>query len=117
MKTLTVIVSFALALAWLWGAYQAVTTPIDEMIYAVSVVIFAVLWFAAIWLKRSGVQHGDRWLKGMGYFFFAVLIAYLILQAFHLEPYVYQVGIVSLVSWFGIFIVAGYRLIENKVVT
>lgn len=117
MKILTIIVSFTLALGWLWGAHHAVATPADEVIFAMSVVIFAVVWFAAIWLKRSGTQRSDRWLKRLGYFFIAVQVAYLILQAFHLEPYVYQVAIVSLVSWFGIFIVAGYRLIEDKAVT
>ena len=115
MKVLTILASLMIALAWLWGVYHLVRTPMELAIFVISVVVFAILWFWVIKLEYASNTQADIWKKRIGSVASVLQIAYIIVRIVDVKSYEIPVLIILATSFFGISVYWGFRLVKDKV--
>ena len=115
MKVLTIFVSLIISLAWLWGMYHLVRTPLELAIFVISVVVFAILWFWVIRLEYAGNAQADVWKKRIGSIATLLQIAYIVVRIIDVKSYESPVLIILAISIFGLSAYWGFRLVKDKV--
>jgi len=115
MRILINLVSLIISFVWLWILNHLVVTPLELLVFVLSIIVFTVLWFFVIRAEYSGNESAKARRKNLGYVVFSFQFAYIIFRILNLQVYENLAFIIFTTSLLGLPVLGGHQLIKDKV--